>query len=382
MQTRELGAPVSEERDYDLYEAVSIDDRFAGVSYFADTLTYALADPRLQKHVEGVQRYFNGTANVFVLGTDRGATRLLLEVVGPRAPGDYYLYDVGQSRLSFLTSAREWLEPERLADVEVRRTKTRDGTTVTSYLTRPGGVPAAGALPLVVMPHGGPETRDTLTFDPMAQAFAAQGWLVLQTNFRGSAGFGRRFATAGYRQWSKRMQDDVTDAVTELVGQGIADPQRIVIYGASYGGYAALAGAVVTPDLYRAAVSLAGVSDLDVFLKYTRRVGGADSEQYEHWVERMGDPERDAGALAAASPRLRAQDIRIPILLMHGTADRIVPIAQSRIMEQALEAAGKPVRLIAFDGEDHSGWDAANWVRQAEEAIEFFRPIMSGPAPR
>jgi dipeptidyl aminopeptidase/acylaminoacyl peptidase len=375
LRSRALGPPVSDVQGYDLDRVFTIDDRFAGVTYFADTLIYALTDARLQKHLEGVQRYFKGEANVYVLGMDKSASRLLLEAVGPRTPGDYYLYDIGRAHLGFIVSAREWLDPERLGPVEVRRTTSRDGTSITSYLTRPIGAPA-GPLPLVVMPHGGPEIRDRIDFDGMAQAFAAQGWLVLQPNFRGSSGYGRRFAEAGYRQWSKRMQDDVTDAVTDLVKQGIADRERIVIYGASYGGYAALAGAVATPELYRAAVSLAGLTDLDLFLKYTQRKGGADSEQYEHWVRRMGDPATDAAALAAASPRRRASAIRIPILLMHGSADQLVPIAQSRVMKEALEQAGKSVRLITFEGEDHSGWDADNWHRQAEEAIAFFRPYL------
>jgi len=379
MATKALGAPLGGVHDYDLYRVFSIGEQFAGVSYFADTLTYALTDQKLQKHLEGVQRYFKGEASVFVRGIDRAASRLLLEVVGPRAPRDYYLYDIAHAKLDFLISARDWLEPERLARIEVRRPRMRDGTTITSYLTRPNDAPA-GPLPLVVMPHGGPESRDTVDFDAMAQAFAAQGWLVLQPNFRGSSGYGRRFAEAGHRQWARRMQDDVTDAVNDLVQQGIADRRRIVIYGASYGGYAALAGAVVTPDLYRAAVSLAGVSDLDSFLNYTRRKGGADSAQYEHWTTLIGDSETDAAAIGAASPRQHAAEIRIPILLMHGTADETVPIAQSRMMKQALDAAGKSVRLVVFEGEDHSDWYPENLRRQAEEAIAFFRPHLS-PAP-
>jgi dipeptidyl aminopeptidase/acylaminoacyl peptidase len=375
--TRSLGAPLGDVRDYDLHRVFFVDEQFAGVTYFADTLTYALADRKLQKHLEGVQRYFKGEANVFVRGSDRTASRLLLEVVGPRAPGDYYLYDPGRAKLDFLTSSREWLEPERLAHVEVRRARMRDGATITSYLTRPNGAPGGGPLPLVVMPHGGPESRDRIDFDPMAQAFAAQGWLVLQPNFRGSSGYGRKFAEAGHHQWAKRMQDDVTDAVNDLVQHAIADPRRVVIYGASYGGYAALSGAAVTPDLYRAAVSLAGVSDLEAFLKYTRRKGGTDSAQYEYWSGLIGDPESDSAAISAASPRLRAAGIRAPILLMHGTADEVVPIAQSRMMKEALDQAGKPVRLLVFEGEDHSNWYPENWRKQAEEAIAFFRPHMS-----
>ena len=129
-------------------------------------------------------------------------------------------------------------------------------------------------------------------------------------------------------------------------------------------------------------MSLAGTSDLDVFLKYTRRNGGSDSAQYEYWVRLIGDPERDAAAIADASPRQRTVDIRIPILLMHGTADEVVPVGQSRSMYEALESAGRSVRLITFDGESHTHWAAENWLRQAEEAIAFLRPHLDAPRAR
>ena len=196
---------------------------------------------------------------------------------------------------------------------------------ITAYVTRP--VTKAEKHPLVVMPHGGPEARDAIAFDPIVQAFAAQGWLVLQPNFRGSYGYGKGFAEAGHRQWSRRMQDDVTDSVNDLVQAGIVAPDKIVIYGISYGGYAALAGAVVTPELYRGAISRAGISDLGAFLRYQHYRDDLNSHDesllYNHWVNLIGDPKTDAAALHAGSPSERAAEIRIPIMLMHGTADQI-----------------------------------------------------------
>ncbi|HKR33404.1 MAG TPA: S9 family peptidase [Steroidobacteraceae bacterium] len=360
---------------FDMDDALMVNGKYLGASYISDRLTYLLADPQLQKHLNGIDAYFNKSANIAIGAVDANATHLLLYVSGPAAPGDYYVYDAARANLQFLMSARPWLQPERLAPMEVRRTPTRDGSAITTYLTWPAG--ARTGLPVVVMPHGGPEARDFISLDLAAQAFAAQGWLVVQPNFRGSGGYGRAFAESGYRQWGQRMQDDVTDSVEDLVKQGIADRSRIVIYGASYGGFAALAGAVVTPDLYRAAVSQSGVCDLVEMLKWVRNQDGADSPSYTHWVKSIGDPAADAAALQAASPRLHAAEIRIPILLIHGDADNIVPIEQSQLMHKALKKAGKNVRLTTYKMEGHGGWSQENALQNLEEIITFFEPYLA-----
>ena len=289
------------------------------------------------------------------------------------------MYDIARKNLSFLMSARPWLEPERLAEVEAQRMVMRDGQTITSYLTWPAG--PRTKLPLVVLPHGGPRDRDSLQFDAMAQAMASQGWLVVQPNFRGSSGYGRAFAEAGYRQWAGAMQDDVTDTVTHLIGQGVVDPQRVVILGGSYGGYSALAGAVVTPTLYRAAASIAGVTDLPELMKWHAKEDGRDSPVYETLVERIGDPSKDKAALEAASPRRRAAEIQIPVLLIHGKLDGIVPIRQSQLMAKALKKARKQVSTMEVIGEGHSGWSSENEIKAINAVIGFFEPHMKAPAP-
>lgn len=374
LRTKSAGDIVAQAPGFDMNRAFAINGEYAGATYVADTTTYLLKDPVLQGHWNGMRRYFKDQANVRIVEIDRNRTRMLLYVAGPQSPGDYYFYDIATKNLTFIASDRPWLEPERLAPVEVLKSPMRDGTAITSYLTRPNG--ASGALPLVVMPHGGPEMRDSIDYDPLAQSFAAQGWLVLQPNFRGSSGYGQRFAEAGYRQWAKRMQDDVTDAVNDLVKRGVADPERIAIYGASYGGYAALMGAVVTPGLYQAAVSLAGVSDLRGFVAYVRKEDGDDAETYRYWVKSIGDPKTEREEIDALSPRYRAAEINIPVLLMHGTEDGIVPDKQSELMQKALEKAGKSVRYLPFPGEPHSRWSTANEIRQIEEAIAFLEPVL------
>lgn len=377
--SKTIGALVSQVPGYDMDQSLLIEGQYAGGTYVADRYTYLFREKVLQRHFNGIEDYFRKEANVFIHGLDRARSRMLVYARGPRAPGDYYLYDMVANQLDFLVSARPWLKPDRLAPTEVRRSLMRDGTTITSYLTRPPH--RQGPLPLVVMPHGGPEIRDSLDFDPHAQALAAQGWLVLQPNFRGSGGYGRRFAEAGYRQWARLMQDDLTDAAQELVTEGLADRNRIVIYGASYGGYAALAGAVTTPDLYRAAVSVAGVGNLPEILSYVRSEDGSDSESYRYWLRSIGDPKGDRAAIEAASPELNAGRIRIPIFLAHGVEDDVVPVAQSRRMKRALERAGKTVEYLEFPEETHSDWSQENDTRLMNRVIAFLnRALEKAPA--
>ena len=200
-------------------------------------------------------------------------------------------------------------------------------------------------MPFVVMPHGGPSARDTLGFDYIAQMLASRGYGVLQPNFRGSKGYGGAFEQAGFQQWGLAMQDDVTDGVKWLIDRKLADPGRICIVGWSYGGYAALMGAVKTPDLYRCAVSIAGVSDL------RRRLDLASESRFADLnVPRV---DTDPAVIDANSPVLHADRIKIPILLVHGRKDFTVSVADSEAMEQALKAAGKPVQTLYFADDDH-----------------------------
>jgi len=229
---------------------------------------------------------------------------------------------------------------------------------LTAYLTIPL---ASGPRPLIVMPHGGPELRDRVDFDRFAQIFAAQGWMVLQPNFRGSGGYGQAFAKAGKKHWGDLMQADVEDAVAQVLASGRVDTTRIAICGASYGGYAALMGAVRRPELYKAVVAIAGDSDLVESIAFSRSKDGADSEAYRYWLGSIGNPETDRAMMEAASPARQASRIQAPVLLIHGTEDRIVAPKQSRIMAQALKAAGKPVELVELPDVGHRNLDVDDW---------------------
>lgn len=288
-----------------------------------------------------------------------------------RAPA-VYLYDTRVPRITQIASAYAGLLGVDLPARHAYSYTARDGTAIPGYLTRPLG--ASGPTPLVVLPHGGPAARDVGGFDWMAHFLASRGYAVLQPNFRGSRGYGNGWETAGHGQWGIGvMQHDLSDGVAALVEGGLADPERVCIVGASYGGYAALAGAVFTPELYRCAAAIAPVSDLVDMLGFERNRRGGESAAVSYWRLAMGggDPDGLNDRLRAASPAAHPERARAPILLVHGRDDAVVPVEQSRNMARALRRAGKSVELIELDGEDH--WLSGGQTRLATlEALDRF----------
>jgi dipeptidyl aminopeptidase/acylaminoacyl peptidase len=227
----------------------------------------------------------------------------------------------------------------------------------------------------VILPHGGPEAHDDSGFDWLAQFLASRGYAVLQPQFRGSDGFGSAHADAGRHQWGLRMQDDVTDGVRALTEKGIADPKRICIVGGSYGGYVALAGAAFTPELYACAASIAGVSDLPAMIGYTVKMEGEESNLLAYWRDHIGSP-LDPQVIAK-SPARSAATIRAPILLLHGTEDTVVPLAQSKMMARALDAANRQYSLVELPGDDHYLSTSATRVLMLGELEKFLAPFLA-----
>jgi len=307
-----FGDVVAERPDRDL-ETAFVDENLTlvGSAYWDDRLNYQFADPALAPHFRAVNAALKNACNVQLYDIDVAHKRMLFKSTGPQEPGSFQVYDRETRRLEYIGHCKPWLTADRLAKSEPLKVKTRDGAEITAYLTTPINA-GTGPAPMVVMPHGGPELRDYLDYDLMAQALAARGWLVLQPNFRGSGGYGQAFADQGKRQWSERMQADVEDAVALVVASGRADPKRLAILGASYGGYSALMGAVRAPDLYKAVVSIAGDADLIESLAFSRKEDGADSPTYAYWRGSMGDPKADEALLVRASPARRAGEIEAP----------------------------------------------------------------------
>ena len=335
-----------------------------------DRIGYEFADASLAPHFRGINKFFGDDSNVYLADISADHNRMVAHVSSPTDCGGYYFYDRAAHRLQGLDLTHPWLAASQLAKMEMLDIKTRDGQTLRAYLTVPL---AAGSRPLVVMPHGGPEARDTYGFDLFAQAFAAQGWLVLQPNFRGSGGYGRTFFEAGHRHWGDLMQADVEDAADQVIATGRVDRPRVAIWGASYGGYAALMGVIRRPDFYRCAVSLAGVSDIASILSWEKRRGDPDQMVYAYDVRQLGDPRTDGPLITAESPITHVKAIRAPVLLMHGTEDKVVDPDQSREMAAALKGAGKTCTYIELEGAGHheDEWDEKNTRTILQTSVDF-----------
>ncbi len=273
--------------------------------------------------------------------------------------GTYYLFDKTSGSLGKIADVAPWLDPEEMASMNPIEYVSRDGLTIHGYLTLPKGytMETAKQLPVVVNPHGGPWARDQWGFNPEVQFLANRGYAVFQMNFRGSTGYGRKFWEASFKQWGKTMQDDITDGVNWLVEQGIADKERIAIYGGSYGGYATLAGVAFTPDLYAAAVDYVGVANMFTFMK---SIPPYWEPQLQMFYEMVGDPVKDSLLMAEASPVLHADKITTPLFVAQGANDPRVNINESNQMVEALRNRGVTVEYMVKDDEGHGFYNEKN----------------------
>ena len=322
-------------------------------------------DLSAQHRQEALQRAFPGR-EVDIYGWTLDGTKTLARVGTPSSAPIYYLVDFTAHRADIAAEEYPALAAVTLGDMKEISYKARDGTEIPAFLTTPP-TKSAAPLPLVVLPHGGPQARDYLTFDWLAQFLASRGYAVLQPQFRGSTGFGDAFREAGYRQWGGLMQDDVTDGVRAMIERGIADAHRICIVGASYGGYAALDGAAFTPDVYSCAVSISGVTDLPALMRESVPIyGGTLSTSLSDWKAHIGAP--NDSSLAAKSPINSVKAIKIPVLIVYGTGDAIVPNEQSERMVRALKSAGKSVTVSILQGEDH-------WLSRTETRVQVLKDL-------
>ncbi len=298
--------------------------------------------------------------------------QVVVKVQGPTNGDGYFLVDRKAHTAKWLADEYEGIGPDDIAPVKVFHYAAADGTSIPAYLTLPQGRPAKG-LPLVVLVHGGPEQRDWPGFDWISQAFASRGYAVLQPEFRGSSGFGAEFVAAGYGQWGKKMQTDVSDGVRDLVKSGVVDPTRVCIAGWSYGGYAALAGAVFDPSAYRCALDMAGPADLRLMLDEVQEDWNrsSDNEEVRYWDRFLGVKRPGDRNLDDISPARHADQAAVPILIVHGVDDTVVRYEQSQRMAEALKRAGKPYEFVTLKGEDHWGSRSETRLQLLQAWITF-----------
>ena len=353
---------IYENADYDVSELLYSEKRkvLIGAGYTSWKRQYELWDDQSKEINEDLESKLEGY-EIVVTGNNRNEDKLLVRTYSDKSLGSYYFYDTNKKDLKKLVDVSPWLEEENMADQKPITYKTRDGLTIHGYLTLPKGV-EANNLPVVVNPHGGPWHRDSWGFNPELQFLANRGYAILQMNFRGSTGYGKDFWMKSFKEWGKKMQDDITDGVNWLIEEGIADPERIGIYGGSYGGYATLAGITFTPDLYACAVDYVGVSNIFSWMNAIPPYW----EPYREMIyEMVGNPQKDSLLLRDASPIFHIDKIKTPLFIAQGANDPRVPQAESDQIVAALKDKGIDVPYMVKDNEGHG-------FRNEENRFDFY----------
>lgn len=373
-KTGAIGEALFENPEVDVDDVMY--DRATGeikaVRYEDDRYRMQWLDPEMKQLQSKLDEALPNAVNLVTDWSD-DKNKILVFLAGGSDPGRYFLLDRATRQMHPVVDPYPRIDPAALADVKPIQYRARDGLMLHGYLTLPRGRAAKG-LPLILMPHGGPFERDHWEYDPIVQFLANRGYAVLQPEYRGSTGYGKDFVEKGYGQWGRKMQDDLNDGVDWLASTGQIDAKRVCIVGASYGGYAAMWGAVRDGSRYRCAASLAGVSDVQALLKYDRKLFSA-TRYYREWRTRVaGDEQTD---LRTVSPLAYVQQIRIPMLIGHGEQDERVPVRQSHQMVDALTQAHADVSSVFYKEAGH-GFDSAadleDWLRRLEAFLGKYNP--------
>lgn len=347
----ELGEMLFEHDEVDVTGLIMSRERKAllGFSYFDDYPQRHFIDDAERRIFERLEVTFPGKS-VSIVSTTRDEKLNILLVGNDRDPGSYYLYDREAGTVQFLVSRMRWIDPEQMSPMQPIAFTARDGMDIRGYVTIPKARQEGEKVPLIVNPHGGPfGVRDFWGFNPEHQFFASRGYAVVQVNYRGSGGYGRSFEQAGYGKWAQEMQNDVSDAVTYLVEEGIADPERVCIYGASYGGYATMAGLVFTPELYRCGINYVGVTDVALLFDSMPK----SWEPLKEFMKvQIGDPE-DEAFMDSISPISHVENIDDPLLIVHGEKDPRVVIEHATKLRRELKRHEKSYEWLVKGNEGH-----------------------------
>lgn len=333
-------------------------ESWKGERYFFDEETKQLFD-RLNQEL--------GSYEIVITGVTKEEDKFIIRTYSDRSLGAYYIYDKNSDQLTKIVEVSPWIDENNMASQMPVEYQSRDGLTIHGYLTLPLGYTMENAedLPVVVNPHGGPWARDSWGFNPEIQFLANRGYAVFQMNFRGSTGYGKKFWEESFKQWGLAMQDDITDGAQWLIEKGIADKDRIAIYGGSYGGYATLEGLVKTPDLYAAGVDYVGVSNLFTFMK---TIPPYWKPFLDMMYEMVGNPVTDSLQFVQTSPALNAEKITTPLFIAQGANDPRVNKDESDQVVEALKTRGIVVEYMVKDDEGHG-------FRNEENRFDFYRAM-------
>ncbi|GAB3092727.1 S9 family peptidase [Aestuariicella hydrocarbonica] len=357
--------------DADIDAIITDINRIAqGIRYTGFHPSYQMFDPALQTQLEHIMAQFP-QQSVHLIDANQALGQVLIQVEGSGYSGDYYLFSRHADPVH-LGSTRPNIPASTIHPVTPIRYQARDGLVIPALLTVPREkIETLQNLPAIILPHGGPETNDTIRFDWLAQAFANQGYLVLQPQFRGSAGFGAAFAKAGHGEWGQKVQHDITDGVGFLAAQGIINPNKVCTVGASYGGYAALAGGAFTPDVYQCVVAINGVSDLNRLITTEEFEHGTKSLSANYWKRLIANRRLNDQQLENRSPINFADQFQAPVLLIHAENDEVVRFRQSKGMYKSLKRAKKSTTLIKLEDENHHLMSEAGRQKALREIINF-----------
>lgn len=338
--------------------------KLTAVTYITDKKHYHFLDEDRRNLQQDLEQLLPGK-EVRIASMNKAEDIYLIRTHSDRSLGAYYLYHLDGKRLDKITDVSPWIREEDMASMTPIEYQSRDGMTIHGYLTLPKDSDGKG-LPIVVNPHGGPWVRDVWGYNPEVQLLASRGIGVLQVNYRGSTGYGKKFWTAGFKEWGFKMQDDITDGVHWLITQGIADPDRVGIYGGSYGGYATLAGVTFTPELYACAIDYVGVANLFTFMK---TIPPYWMPFLQMMYEMVGDPEKDEARMHAASPVYHVERIQAPLLVIQGANDPRVNIDESDQIVKSLRARNIDVPYLVKYDEGHG-------FRNEENRFEVYKVLL------
>lgn len=339
----------------------------AGFRIHKDWIENHYFDPALKKISDALTQVFEAEDHAYIYSFADDIRKVIVYVEAKTDAGSFYFIDFSTGKAVFLADNYPDIPKDWLSHKDIISYKASDGLAISAYLSLPPYVEAK-ALPLVVMPHGGPRARDYANFDGQVQCLTAAGYAVFQPNFRGSTGYGGDFIQAGNGEWGRKMQTDLSDGVRYLVSQGLIDAKRVSIMGASYGGYAALAGATLDKGVYNAAVAIAGVSDIAGMMEFEKgNSNWQDDPSVRYWKDLYGPREN----WDAISPARQAANADCPVLIFHGKDDTSVPFEQGQRMADALQAAAKTYEFVPYEKQDHNETNQVDRVDMIRRTLDF-----------